>query len=394
MSPTETALVLLTTLGVPLALLTWMVRRNGLPTGPEPLEPPEAPVIPGIFPEGVQIPRTGWVVERRSFAGRGVVVARHEGSGLRFVRMDGAPPGVTLRAQVQLDRLLDSPAYQERIGDPAFDDAVLLRGRPERLRPLLPAEVRAALPGRLGGRVGVEDGAVYWLEPTGWKRAELDGVFEHLAGIVDLLTLPEGGALRRLEDIARTDPVVGIRLDALRQLGAEDAARGAAVARDLLSDAEAEVAVGAALLAGAAGEATLIARLGMSVPAAAWGAALDRLLRGPTDRVLPPLRRALRHRDDAVRVRAVEALAQVGVREDVEVLRELARGVPGVERAIAAIQSRLGDVEAGRVSLADDDRRGALSEPAVPVGALSEASAGSPDAEGPSGPRPARPLTR
>ncbi|MFZ5477632.1 MAG: HEAT repeat domain-containing protein [Myxococcota bacterium] len=72
-----------------------------------------------------------------------------------------------------------------------------------------------------------------------------------------------------------------------------------------------------------------------------------------------PLIALLGHAVADVRIAAVEALARVGTVRAVEPLLEVAGGVlPGAQRravraAVAAIHVRLGDVEAGRVSMAD-----------------------------------------
>lgn len=378
-----TVLALFAVQGLLLAALAGWLRRRSLPPGPVPVPPPVAhPVLPGeALPTGTIVPPVSDArTEAGVYGGRPYQLTRL-GNGRQtvgaYALVAGAPAGVVLRRQTGVDRLLDSPAYQVVVGDPAFDRAVLVRGDPATLRVLLDAPTRSRVQAAVEAAVAVADGQGVWVDTDpAVSDTRVAAALDEIVALLDALALPPAAWPARLEAITREDPERTIRLDALTRLEALDPARARALTHDLLADPDPEIAVVAALAVGAEGRPTLHARLDAARSPALWSRALPQLA-DPAAR--DTLRRGLAHRDEVTVAAVAGVLGRVGHREDVEALRAVDQGAEAVaaaEEAIRAIQSRLGAAEAGQLSLSADPRAGALSVPNTPAGAVSVPGAG------------------
>lgn len=371
MEPVELALVLGLVAGIPFGMAILLHRLSrGSPVS----NPDDFFEISDVINGHANVPRHGWKVVTTTHGGRRLVEAWQPQMGAYYWRLAGAPPQVTLRTQDGVDAVLDSPAYQEKLGDPWLDERLLVRGDLNRIRPLLTQARRSELVDLLAGPFLVTGGEViaYSFLKQGAPPTR-EAVLARMEAILAALSLPPGGPAERLLEMARTDPVPALRVDALRQMHREQAPGAEAVFRELCADRDDLVAVHAALLLGAGARDTVHARLAATHPPGVWREALDGAERAPVDSVRALLHRGLIHQDLEIVERCVEVLAAIGGREDVEALRAVPRGARReAERAIASIQGRLGDAEAGRVSVVSEDRRGAVSEPSVPSGAVSE----------------------
>ncbi|MFZ5476320.1 MAG: hypothetical protein ACOZNI_06040 [Myxococcota bacterium] len=275
----------------------------------------------------------------RSRWGRTRIVATGPPAGVRAAR--GATPG------------------EHVTGDVDFDRAVRVEGDPARIAAALDAGTRralAALVERDGGRV--EDGAVA-IDFAGWTDdvGRLSAAVERVTDVAARLSVPARDEVSRLRAIALEDPVPGARARALRSLrrlhGPEVAGP---VATAALGDPWAAVRLTASLILGQPIDAFADETLHAYAPAAP--AAIARGLAGDEAR----LAALLDVDDEEVAVAALEVLAEVGTVASIPRLAPLTTGVFANGRvkraatgAILCIRDRVGDVDPGRLAVAEGE---------------------------------------
>lgn len=313
------------------------------------------PRLHGFF-DGVEVLREPYVVSTGKSSQRFT----------RYVAL-GVPPAVTVKQEGLGQRLLKVfGAEDQLVGDPVFDARFVLKGDPVWTTAALPAAARLAL-GRgtlADGALWVEDGRVVLQKPgDATQLAEVRAGLEVVTAVAAAMRVEPGGLVDRLAEVAHADGEAGVRARALAVLAQVDAARAAPVLRAALADPDPSVRVRAALALG-----ERVAIRGLLADPALWPAHRAALFAGAPDEAdRPELVGLLGHEDPEVVGSAVAALARVGGREDVSALRGVAdRGGENgrrAEGAIAAIQARLGPVDAGRLSLAEErGLEGAVSE--------------------------------
>lgn len=185
----------------------------------------------------------------------------------------------------------------------------------------------------------------------------------------------EDGRFEALEALVRSPDVrSSLRLEALSHLSTEDDTRITGVLGKLLGDVDAGVRRAAVREVRRERDAPLVRPLLAMAEDADAGTAVDlvRALARLGDAAAEPLLVDWLGREGVVRETCVEALARLGTVAAVEPLLALAdAGDEAARRAIDAIQARLGDVEAGRLSVVKPSQtEGALSL-AEPEGELS-----------------------
>jgi len=185
------------------------------------------------------------------------------------------------------------------------------------------------------------------------------------------ILLPGAVSEKVLRDVVNTSFVPEVRLAAFNHLEKIlDAARFVALTRSLLDTDEPIVRQAAVLALGRLKDAASlerIAELGRSEPLAEACATALGLMRDA--RAQPALLGTLANGSLRAQVAAANALAEVGTIEAVAPLLALAGGLLTIgplkeasRTAVRAIQSRLGDAEAGRLSLSETDlAHGAVS---------------------------------
>lgn len=327
---------------------------------------------------------------------------RDESSGVALeLDSRGRIPGaVTLRAENRLDGVRKALSGQDvLVGDVEFDAQAHVQGPEDAVLAALrePAR-RAILPLLTGNRATVKDG-VLRVELYGAVDGELvKRMLSGMATTARALCVPS--VPEALADGARTDPNPEVRLRSLQALlkawREHEAAKRAA--RAAIIDANPRARLAAARLLGDEQAATALKALAddASVPAEVRVGALETLLelrpeflaeslRGwaadeglaaPAARALgtlgdslaePVLVALLDHPQQAARAAAVEALGAIGSVKVVEPLTRLLedRALASPARdAIRKIQARLGDADAGRLSVAPErDPCGAVSLP-------------------------------
>jgi hypothetical protein len=265
--------------------------------------------------------------------------------GFRWTVRAPAPPGVRIVGVSQARAALT--ADRVHTGDLSLDNVTLVTGPRDRLVAVLDGGTRVHLRELvlgLGFQGTVADGSV----SRHLVNQELDvGTLSIILNTVTEVSraLHAEPTAERLSGIARTDLWAGVRRNAIESLGRLHPDAAVAVARDLLRDADQDVRIEAARLAGPDGLAHLVGSPGdldAALAADAEGTA-RRLLALPEDALVALLARANRPGRRA----AAQALGQLGTVGAVEPL--LTAGFVDEARAI---QARLGDVEAGRLSLA------------------------------------------
>lgn len=340
------------------------------------------------------------------------------------LRLSAGAAALPRSLQVYADSLLSSlgrlvDGRDEAIGDAAFDDMALL--------PALDAHACAALSHGTRGQLGVllrrgghvRESRVILDLPWGRhsSAASLEQQVRWLCKLARSLSVPPGSLHERLARNALQDPAPAVRLSNLRFLAAPElcSPRGLldATARALLDDVHPPVRLLAAQLLPAEGLPVLRALLAPGQPRESTDSALAVLqprhadtlhesvlgctssghesVRAGAARVLgmwarpplePPLVALLSDPSPRVQLAAAQALGRFGSAAAVEHLLPIAQALLDSElrqaarAAVGRIQSRLGDVEAGRLSLAEPQPlAGALTlaDPASPahVGLLS-----------------------
>ncbi|MES2638478.1 MAG: hypothetical protein V4850_03325 [Myxococcota bacterium] len=256
-----------------------------------------------------------------------------------------APAGMRIVSVSQARALLT--ADRVHTGDLSLDNATLVNGPRDHLVAALDGAARVHV------RELVVDMSFRGQVDGGWVTRRLsprDLDVGSLSIILNTVTevsraLHTEPTAERLAAIARADVWAGVRRNALEVLERLHPGVVVPVARDLLRDADLDVRLDAARLAGADGTAHLLVHLDDLESAVALdpGGVSRRLQSLPEDTLLGLLARA----DRLGRRAAARALGQVGTVHAVEAMLEA-----GFVDEARAIQARLGDVEAGRLSLA------------------------------------------
>ncbi|HEY3446445.1 MAG TPA: HEAT repeat domain-containing protein [Myxococcales bacterium] len=334
-----------------------------------------------------------------------------DGSSGIALEVDGRgriPTGVALRPEGGLDVVRKAVSGEDvLLGDAEFDAGAHVEGPEDQVLAALrePAR-RAVLPLLTGHRATVKDGVL---------RVELHGVVDGelvrrmLAGMAEtaralcVASVPEA-----LADGARVDPNPEVRLRSLQVLlrtwREHEAAKRAAHAA--IIDANPRARLAAARLLADEQAAVALRQLAddATVPAEVRVGALETLLELRPDflaealrgwaadeelaetaarafgtlgdsRAEPVLLGLLSHPRPAAREAAVLSLGQVGTIRAVEPLTALAASGPlraAAREAIRRVQARLGDAEAGRLSVAPE--RGAAGAVSLPAEAEADST--------------------
>ncbi|MGZ6143133.1 MAG: HEAT repeat domain-containing protein [Myxococcales bacterium] len=339
----------------------------------------------------------------RGHAVRVEVVKRGEDTFTRVTLQGGRIP-----AGIEIRRERRRFGRSVPIGDPAFDDAVRADGSPAAVAAFLGRETRRALVELVGLGGGLKNGALTFERPgltaaPGEIRRTVEMLVEFAAqlpsGTVPELLLanatsdesavrkhnlellagqfPDAPETKVAADAALADPDPAIRLMAANLLRGE---RGKAALRALLEDPSAsdDVLAEAVLAAGATRDASFVDPISALAKkhdrglAEAVATALGKLGDARAETTL--LRLLARDAADLKRA-AATALGLAGTVQSVEPL--LGSGAPAsvVRDSVRRIQARLGDVEAGRLSVAPDDATAGALSPAADEGELSIAPA-------------------
>jgi HEAT repeat protein len=349
--------------------------------------------------------------------GTRIVVGLGHGPGGLYLRRESV--GTAIEKRVLGEREIE-------IGDRSFDEEFFVQGRAPvaiavldheaRRRVALLLRGRIPLPGGLSVDVGasVSDGVLeVTVNESGFlgRREKMPEILAVVLDVARRLVAP-GDLAARIAENLRSEPAVGVRVQAVRVLAREfprhPATRDALLAA--CQDPSEDVRLRAGIALGEDGRGTLlelasggrahdacaaeaITSLGTSVAPDQVESALRRALRDPHRSgtaqaclaVLASLGRpeaealvlqGLRSRDEPVAVGAARALGKLGTAASVPALREAAEGSGELRRAarqaVAEIQARLTGAAPGQLSLAGGDA-GALSlaEDAGEAGRLS-----------------------
>jgi hypothetical protein len=291
------------------------------------------------------------------------------------------PSDVQVRAEsawLQVQKVWEGQDLQT--GDEGFDAAVNLRGSAQHLRACLDDSARRRIIQAVAGGMRIEDGAVVREERGAMDSVdELALLLRRAVGLARSLSFDPGGVTTALAANARRDPLPGVRRQCLQALleRAPTSDAAAAALRVALNDSDERVRVLAARRsAGAESQEALLA-LSASKDDDVCREVAEALVAVADPRVEPALVELLSRPADAVRAAAARSLGRVGSIAAVEPLLVLTKGAlfGGAARdaardAVRRIQERLGDADAGRLSLAEAGNEGAVSL-AEPEGALS-----------------------
>lgn len=290
----------------------------------------------------------------------------------------GTPYAISLRKQGFLDDAWQAVAGEDlQLGDEEFDRLVVVKGDPLVARALLDARTRRAVAELLTDLgASVHEGSV--VLDVARTVTDASWVVERvtrLAGLVRDLREAEAHLDDRLVDLVREDPAPGIRRAAFKDLKGRRPERLTPLLDTLVRDRDPGVR---ALAADLAGDLPTLRRLfAQTEDEEALVYAAMAVVRHRDGGAESALLTHAAHPNATVRVAVADALGAVGTVRAVETLLPLTRGllVDGAAKAaataaIAAIQSRLGQVEAGRLSVVEDTLAGAVSV-AAQVGAVS-----------------------
>jgi len=305
--------------------------------------------------EGVPI-ELAWRVRRGQFSADGALE----------VRCAGVPLDLLIRASAE-GRVDRSNTADLTTGDDAFDAALQVAGDPTWLRPRLDSDLRGELLTltRDGGRVS--EGFVGFAHAEASTLSALLGR-ARLAVAVRRSLDPRRDA-PSLADLARTDPVAGVRREAALALRGSAPGSFRALVPDLMKDRAVRVrALGVAFLAESGPLRRLLASTVDEVALMDGLTAVRALRVAGTE---PAVIALLGHTAARVRRAAAEALGEVGRGASIGPLRRLAEPVLEAAEVRAAARAALQQVEArvgpegqGRVSLADGAGTGAVTLPA------------------------------
>lgn len=310
------------------------------------------------------------------------------------------PPSLGLYGDSTLNtlgRLVDESDRDHTLGDPEFDEVAVLPALDAYACAALSHGARDWLVRLLRGGGHVERGRV--VLTTSWSAAShqplIASQLRWLCKVAGQLSVPPAALHERLARNARLDPAPDVRLCNLRFLVARETRTPQALldstARALLGDVHPPVQLLAALQLGADGLPTLRALLAGGAPQAICStlAALQpehaqpllesvlgctssthESVRAEAARVLgrwkqpetePALTRLLAAPETSVQLAAAQSLGGFASVAAVEPLLPLAQALldsqlrQAARSAISRIQARLGNVEAGRVSLAEPE---------------------------------------
>lgn len=259
-------------------------------------------------------------------------------------------------------------------GDRDFDKRVMVSAeRPDTALAALNADVR---------RLAIEKTAVdirLSRNDCSWQGAILEAVQIHqiadgMADLVTRLSVRDVPAL--LARNAATDPVAEVRLENLKALQRSHPKSPQALetSRDRLKDEDPRVRVQAASFLGNEGVAPLLELAG-AVPTSVLPSVIEALAKAGEAGLEGRCAAWLREKDDDVQIAAAKAMGEIGTVNAVENLMKCVEDSTLLEgpvkkacrEAIARIQSRLGNVTRGTLS---------LSRPAPQEGSLSLRKAG------------------
>lgn len=244
-------------------------------------------------------------------------------------------------------------------GDPIFDQDVVVSGSAVILGANLDVDARGGVRELLSRGADIRDGAITWESRGHISEPQLLAPMLDRASATAVLLGRSDDLTGRLRRQAEEDPVPGVRLTALRALMGHDAPAAAAAASALLDDFDPVVKVQARLILRDDGGLASVPIAWLRAYAPTDAEALCRaLMRANAEDALIGLLEV--ERAD-VRIAACRALARVGTIRAVAPIKALDSGFFGSEEvrnashsAVAAIQSRLGDVGAGRVSVVSE----------------------------------------
>jgi len=283
----------------------------------------------------------------------------------------GAPLDLSVRRQGALDDAWQAVAGVDlQIGDPAFDSRAVVKGDPVAARLVLDAGTRAELlqvMEELGARL--HDGRVEVdVHRTVTDASWIVERVERLAGLVRRLRADPGDRWPedRLVAMVEQDPNSGVRRGAFQDLRARAPGRLGPLLDGLVRDKDPGLR---ALAAGELGDLPTLRRIFAQTedPEAIVLAAMAVVKHGDAGAESRLLAHAASP-NASVRVAVADALGAVGTVRSVETLLPLTQGLladgdakAAARAAIAAIQARLGEVEAGRLSVVEDGLSGAVS---------------------------------
>lgn len=277
------------------------------------------------------------------------------------IEAGGVSPSIGLVAQGLGQRLLKGLGAQDvEVGDPRFDEAVVVRGDEARIRALLSAQARDSVRFILGyPNAEIVDGWVRYTE-LGTEHPTQALRYVDRAVEVALQLSPERQGRERLLEQVEGDRSPGVRQRCLLELWERGPRELLERAVSRAAEDEDDRVVGTAALI--RGDGPRILQQHMDVIDAAVSIAPQRTCRalgeaGAEDELI----RLLSDRRDVVKVSAARGLARAGGRRAVEALRPLVNGVvtdpeikSAARSALAAVQARLqGNATAGSVSLVD-----------------------------------------
>lgn len=275
------------------------------------------------------------------------------------IRVGGVPEGMTFRKEHLGGSFVRRLTGAEDVatGDPIFDADVIVAGSPVLLSANLDVDARSGVRALLARGAVIEGGAVeVHMRGHITEAASLAQLLDPAADVAGMLGRADA-LTTRLRAQAESDPIPGVRMTALRVLMGHDAPAAAAAATALLDDFDPCVKVQARLILRDDEGVAAVPVEWLRAYAPTDAEALSRaLMRANAEDALVGL--LLVERAD-VRIAACKALARVGTVRAVAPLKALDGGFFGSEEvrnasngAVAAIQSRMGDVGAGRVSVA------------------------------------------
>lgn len=292
--------------------------------------------------------------------------SEHEYNTWMTIEARGVSPDLNLARQGAGQSLLKSLGGQDiEVGDPRFDDAVMVRGDPQVARALLSYEVRHDARHLLEADGEIVGGVVRYTVLGHTTDAQYGGmVVERAVRLAQALS-PERATRARLLEQVRDDLCPRVRQRCLLELwerGPRELLERALTCAQ--ADPEIEVSGTAALIRG---DREIILTLPDDVIQEAASIAPQRAGRalgeaGHEEALLALLERGA----TATKVGAARGLHRAGSRRAVEALRRQISGVTveaelksACNSAIGAIQSRLqGSASAGSISLLDTDTRG------------------------------------
>ena len=281
------------------------------------------------------------------------------GTSLRVARAGFIPQGVALRAErPELVRIFTGEDIQT--GDADFDRRVNVSGSELLSIAFLGKAARRAVTDLVTRGASVRDGELHLEVDT----VDLETVVGRLRWLVSMaLQFPKlGPAAEVLKANGETDPEPGVRLRNRRLLAErfrtpESGPELAAIVREILENPEVSGGVRAEAIGAArvSGDRSLVEPLLSSVhkhDAPCAEAVAEALGALGDERCEPVLLRLLERESEGVQRAAAEALARVGTIRAVEPLLNVKGAKAAARDAARAIQSRLGPVESGGLSVA------------------------------------------